>query len=140
MGAGLLVLCDQPKQQPFLECAGDVQVSDLRFVRLSIAIDAAIALLKPVRVVRQVEMDQMETSLLQVQTFGERVGADQDDAVLFGTALRDPCALGFGIDAADCQHLAVDRARAPQHLKRRQLAVRVFRVDQDVRARIFASD
>ena len=85
-------------------------------------------------------MDQMETSLLQVQAFGERVGADQDDAVLFGTALRDPCALGFGIDAADCQHLAIDRMRTPQRLERRQLAVGVFRVDQDIGVRILAAD
>ena len=88
--AGLLVFRDQAQQQPLLERAREIEVADLRIALLAIAIDAAVALLQPVRIVRQVEMDQIEAALLQVQPLGQRVGADQDDAVLLGAAFRDP--------------------------------------------------
>ena len=71
--AGLLVLCDQAQQQPLLERAGEIEIADLRVALLSIAIDPTIALLQPVRIVRQIEMDQVATALLQIEPLSQRV-------------------------------------------------------------------
>ena len=76
------------EQQPFLERAAEIQVADARIVALTVAVDAAVALFQPVRVVRQVEVDQVMAALLQVQSLGQRVGADQHDAVLGGAPVR----------------------------------------------------
>ena len=46
--------------------------------RLQLAIDAAVALLKPRRVPRQIEMDEVGAIGLQIDAFARRVGADED--------------------------------------------------------------
>ena len=140
MRTGLLVFRDQAEQQPLLERAGQIQVADLRIVRLSVAVDAAVALLQPVRIVRQIEMNQIEAALLQVQPLGQRVGADQDDAVLLREALRDARALRLGIEAVDRQDFSRDPMRRTQCAQRRQLAVGVLRIDEDVRRRMLSAD
>ena len=59
MRTRFFVFCDQPQQQPFLERTGEIEVTDLWLALLAIAIDASVALFQPVRIVRQIEMDQM---------------------------------------------------------------------------------
>jgi hypothetical protein len=65
--ASLLVFRDQAQQQPLLERACEIEITDLWVVLLSIAIDTTVALLNPVRIVRQIEMDKVATALLQVE-------------------------------------------------------------------------
>ncbi len=52
--------------------------------RLQLAIDAAVALLQPRRVPRQVEMDEVGAPGLQVDAFARGVGADEDAQRLLG--------------------------------------------------------
>ena len=97
VGARLLVFRDQTQQQALFERAREIEVTNLRIMLLAIAIDPPIALLQTVRIVRQIEMDQIEAALMQVQSLGQRVGADQNDAILLGTAFGGPRPLALAI-------------------------------------------
>ena len=140
MRTRLLVFRDQAEQQPLLERVGEIQIADLRITLLPVPVDTAVALLEPVRVIRQIEMDQIEAALLQVQPLGQRVGADQDDAVPLPKALRNARALRFGIQAVDREHLSRNPIRRAQGAQRRQLAVGILGIDDDVRRRMLATD
>ena len=108
----LFIFCDQPQQQPFLERAGEEKIADLGFVALSVAVDPAVALLQPVRIVGQVQMDQVKAALVQIQSFRQRIGADKHDPVLFGATFRRARSFGFGIGAADRQDTSPQSAPA----------------------------
>ena len=113
-GARFLVFGDQAQQQAFLEGAGQEQIADLRVVALSIAVDAAVALLQAVRIVGQVQMDQVKTALVQVQPLGQRIGADQDDLFFYRETFRRTRSFGFRVCAADGQDRAVRSRPAPR--------------------------
>ncbi len=55
----------------------EVAAEDLRG-RLQLAVDPAVALLKPRRVPRQIEVDEVVAAGLQVDALARGVGADQD--------------------------------------------------------------
>ena len=88
-GPLLLVLGDQPQQDAVLEGAAQEEVADDGLVLLAVAVDAAIALFQPVRVERQFHVDQLVAALVQVETLGSRIGADQDQALLLAEPLGD---------------------------------------------------
>ncbi len=82
-------------------------------------------------------MDQMKTALVQVETLGERVSADQHDAVFLGEPFRRTRAFSLRVGAADGQDRAADHA---ERLDRRALAVGVFGIDNHVGIRMTQAD
>ena len=58
------------------------KIADDRLVLLAVAVDAAVALFQPVGIERQFQVDEMVAALVEVETLGGRIGADQDDALL----------------------------------------------------------
>ena len=127
-GPRLFVFGDQAQQQSFLERTREKQVAYFRIVALPVAVDAAVALFQPVRVVRQIQMDQVEAALVQVQALGQRVGADQDDPVFLRAPFGRPRSRTFRIGATDCQNAADLRQRFHRHA----LTVGIFRIDEDI--------
>ena len=95
------VFGDQAQQQAFLERAGQTQIADLRILGLPVPIDAAVALLQPVGVVGQIQMNQMVAALLQVQPFGQRIRANQNKIVFHRTPLGGSCAGLLAVMAGD---------------------------------------
>lgn len=55
-----------------------IEKRDGRRLGLAVAVDTAVALLHPVRVPRQLEVNQVMAVLVQVETFSGNVGGDQD--------------------------------------------------------------
>jgi len=89
------------QEKLFFECASKIQIADLRVPALTVAIDTAIALLQPIRIVRQIEMDQIEAPLLQIQPFGQRVSADQNNSILFRATHGDVRPRSLAVDSID---------------------------------------
>jgi hypothetical protein len=79
LGADRLGLADERVEDDVLFPlhVNEVAAEDLRR-RLQFAVDAAIALLQPRRVPRQIDMDQVVAAGLQIDALASGVGADQD--------------------------------------------------------------
>ena len=98
----LLDLLQQPGEDLALAGVGGDEVPQVADLLLADAVDAAEALLDPVRVPRQVVVDH-QVRALQVQALAGGVGGDQDlDVAVLGELLGDLAALVTA-------HAAVDR-------------------------------
>ena len=74
-----LGLPDEHVEHAVLDALGEHEVVAADLVgRLQLAVDAAVALLDPARVPRQVEVEQVGAVRLEVQTLAGGVGRDQD--------------------------------------------------------------
>ena len=76
------------------------EVPDLGCMGLAVAVDAADALLEPVRVERDVEVDQPVAVVLQVDALAGGVGGQQDPNRRLGGILVEPCRISSRVSAS----------------------------------------
>jgi hypothetical protein len=57
-------------------------------VLLTVSVNTTIALFKSIGVVGQFDMNQLMAALMQIQTFGGGIGADQNQSVFISKALN----------------------------------------------------
>jgi len=67
---------DEPGQDTFFKGPTEEQQSNLRVKCLTIAIDASIALFSPVGVPGELQVYEMVTAVLQVETFSSGIRGD----------------------------------------------------------------
>ena len=129
-GALAFVLGNQAQQNPLLEGRPQVQIAHHRIVLLPKAVNPPIALLQPVRVERQLQMDEVMTALVQIEPLSRRVGTHQHQPIGAAKALRHFAACRRPILAAHQQHRAA--ARLHDRTGNRLLAIGVLGVDQHI--------
>ena len=81
--ADLLELLVEALQHPSLDGVGCHEIEDQAIVPLAVAMDAAHALLQPVRVPRDVVVEE-DVAALRVDAFASRLGGHQDLDARFG--------------------------------------------------------
>src|SRR5262249_28759861 len=89
---------------------------------------------KPIRVERQFQVDEVMAAMMEVQTFGGSIGADENDAVPRAEQFGYLAALSFVVLAAHGEDLL--QLRLLQSIDGGPLAVDVLRVNENVGIRL----